>query len=726
VPLRQTYLSGETPCLEYEFIEGGDLAGAIYAYQEKKGQLPAEMATRIVLHLARSVGQLHQLSPPIVHRDLKPANVLVRKGQGRTDFLITDFGIGGVVASQALEQTRSGGTSQSMMTSLAGAHTPLYASPEQKRGEPPDPRDDVHALGIIWYQLLLGDFSVGAPTGGAWRRVLTQRGLSDALLHLLESCFETEAEHRPPNGAAVADRIEAILTEKPTTPPVSEFEQDRKEALEESRRTGSDCAYFERQGSNRIGAWRTAAQQGDATAQWLLARCLQEGAGIQKYPQVAVQWLRRAAESGLADAQNDLGICYDQGDGVEENSAKAFHWFSRAAKQGFAWAQRNLGACYAEGSGVTRDLDEAMRLFRAAAEQGLAEAMLDLGECYDSENGIEQNPAEAVRWYRMAAEMGHPDGQDALGDCYFEGHGVEEDYPQAINWWRKAAEQGVPSAQVSLASCYERGKGVKKNQVEAVKWYRKAADQGHEEAQFGLGYCYHHGKGVEQDAAQAEQWYRKAADQGHRKAKNALERLLKAKDPPSGDNGRDPPVNPPGTRYPLFNQPVTSVIRTMGKEGFTLKEVRQALDNLGLAAVADDTIRIQVGRGRNGDSLRDQADYRLAELTPEQLQQLKDAAGKKGYIEKTSGSAPTEPTPAARAAAAVPAPAGLRKFEFRDQSTRKFWNIELQGKSCIVTFGQIGSSGEREVKEFDDEAKAKREYQAHINEQVMKGWMETT
>jgi hypothetical protein len=159
VQLRHTYLGADPPCLEYEYIEGGDLAGVVYRYQAKKGQLPPDMATRIVLRLARAVAGAHKLNPPVVHRDLKPANVLVRTKDGNSEFLITDFGIGGVVASQIIEQTQRG--SSAMMTSVAGAYTPHYASPEQMRGEDPHPRDDVHALGVIWYQLLTGDLTRG-------------------------------------------------------------------------------------------------------------------------------------------------------------------------------------------------------------------------------------------------------------------------------------------------------------------------------------------------------------------------------------------------------------------------------------------------------------------------------------------------------------------------------------------------------------------------------------
>jgi eukaryotic-like serine/threonine-protein kinase len=93
VALRQAYLDREPFCLEYEFIEGTDLAGAIHAHQASWGPLPPDTATKIILQLARAVGYVHRLSQPIVHRDLKPANVLVRTREGRSEFLITDFGI---------------------------------------------------------------------------------------------------------------------------------------------------------------------------------------------------------------------------------------------------------------------------------------------------------------------------------------------------------------------------------------------------------------------------------------------------------------------------------------------------------------------------------------------------------------------------------------------------------------------------------------------------------
>src|SRR5262249_28469468 len=146
-------------CLEYEYIAGGDLAGLIQELHNK-GRPAADMAGKIMRRLAAIIGTVHGQRPPIVHRDLKPANILVQKTpRGTFQFKVADFGIGQVTAREALLTSTRGGDSRSVLltTRLQGSYTPLYASPQQVRGDPPDPRDDVYSLGVIWYQLLTGD-----------------------------------------------------------------------------------------------------------------------------------------------------------------------------------------------------------------------------------------------------------------------------------------------------------------------------------------------------------------------------------------------------------------------------------------------------------------------------------------------------------------------------------------------------------------------------------------
>jgi tRNA A-37 threonylcarbamoyl transferase component Bud32 len=223
VALLHTYLSAEPPCLEYEYVAGGDLTGLIHEWHRppgRPGPALAEQAARLMLDLAEIVGHAHRLEPPIVHRDLKPANILVqRTDDGRTALRITDFGIGGLAAGRVIEQARQGTeTRQFQATALRGAHTPLYASPQQKRGEPPDPRDDVHALGVIWYQLLTGDPTAGRPGGTRWTRRLRERGVAPLMIELLGACVEDGADDRPADAAALAAELAALLGERRPAP----------------------------------------------------------------------------------------------------------------------------------------------------------------------------------------------------------------------------------------------------------------------------------------------------------------------------------------------------------------------------------------------------------------------------------------------------------------------------------------------------------------------------
>ena len=132
-----------------------------------QGPTPSQ-AAELVRRLAEIVGFAHRLDPPIVHRDLKPANILVqRAADGSPRFKITDFGIGGVAARRRSNPSR-GHPRPFPGERLRGSFTPLYASPQQVRGAAPDPRDDVLALGVIWYQLLTGRLDKGRPGGRRW------------------------------------------------------------------------------------------------------------------------------------------------------------------------------------------------------------------------------------------------------------------------------------------------------------------------------------------------------------------------------------------------------------------------------------------------------------------------------------------------------------------------------------------------------------------------------
>ena len=212
VPLLDAALDGDSPWLMYEYVGGGSLTDLVHRWQALAGA-DRERAVVAALHeLAAAVGHFHRLAPPIVHRDLKPSNILVGVGGPGQALRITDFGIGGVAVDYLRTQNPRG---QSLMsgwleTSLRGSYTPLYASPQQRGGGPPDPRDDVHALGVIGYQIATGRLDQAPGIDAA--EDLTEAGIGGGFVALLSRCVAQKPERRPKDAGELAEKLAELLT----------------------------------------------------------------------------------------------------------------------------------------------------------------------------------------------------------------------------------------------------------------------------------------------------------------------------------------------------------------------------------------------------------------------------------------------------------------------------------------------------------------------------------
>jgi serine/threonine-protein kinase len=132
------------PYLVMEYLQGESLATTL----RREGVLPVQRALGILLQACAGLAAAHEAG--IVHRDLKPDNLfLVERPDAGELLKIVDFGVAKLVSGEpkALD-TQSG----------AVLGTPLYMAPEQARGEKTvDFRVDIHALGVIAYELLSGE-----------------------------------------------------------------------------------------------------------------------------------------------------------------------------------------------------------------------------------------------------------------------------------------------------------------------------------------------------------------------------------------------------------------------------------------------------------------------------------------------------------------------------------------------------------------------------------------
>jgi len=108
----------------------------------------------------------------IIHRDLKPSNILI-SDNGEPKLL--DFGISKLISPDTAATRQN--------TTLHGAMTPQYASPEQRSGKPVDTRSDVYSLGVVLHKMLTGKLPSYPTKAG---------NVSDALAPDLDLCLPSD------------------------------------------------------------------------------------------------------------------------------------------------------------------------------------------------------------------------------------------------------------------------------------------------------------------------------------------------------------------------------------------------------------------------------------------------------------------------------------------------------------------------------------------------------
>lgn len=142
--------------LECEY-GGPDLADWARA-QGGIAQVPLPERLRLMAGIADAVAAAHGAG--VLHKDLKPGNVLVyAEAGGMPQPRLTDFGSSRLLDATGLDAagiTRLGFT-ETQAASNEG--TPLYLAPELMAGQLPTVRSDVYALGILLYQLVVGDLA---------------------------------------------------------------------------------------------------------------------------------------------------------------------------------------------------------------------------------------------------------------------------------------------------------------------------------------------------------------------------------------------------------------------------------------------------------------------------------------------------------------------------------------------------------------------------------------
>ncbi|HEV7400671.1 MAG TPA: protein kinase [Solirubrobacterales bacterium] len=200
---------GGHPYIVFEYVEGETLKQRI----NRNGALDPQEAIAYAIEIARGLAVAHARN--MVHRDIKPQNILI-DAEGRAK--LTDFGI-----SRQLEQDGMTATGRVLGTTD-------YVAPEQAMGRKVDPRTDIYSLGVVLYEMLIGQVPFAADS---------QVGV--AMKHVNEELPDVQ-RRRPDVSAAVALVVERATAKDPGEryQTVNEMIDDLSTALEvEAARAGS-------------------------------------------------------------------------------------------------------------------------------------------------------------------------------------------------------------------------------------------------------------------------------------------------------------------------------------------------------------------------------------------------------------------------------------------------------------------------------------------------------
>jgi len=134
-----------------EYLEGQSLRERI----ANTGAIPWRESLAIMAQIVDGLAAAH--AQGVVHRDLKPDNVmLATPAPGATPHVkLLDFGIAKQVDAEAMTMTGTG--------MIVG--TPGFIAPEViVHGIADDPRSDLYALGVVWFEMITATKPFDAPT----------------------------------------------------------------------------------------------------------------------------------------------------------------------------------------------------------------------------------------------------------------------------------------------------------------------------------------------------------------------------------------------------------------------------------------------------------------------------------------------------------------------------------------------------------------------------------
>jgi eukaryotic-like serine/threonine-protein kinase len=214
-----------SPLLVVELLEGGTLSQRL-----RVGKLDPLPAIDLGITLAGVLSTLHTAG--VLHRDIKPSNV----GYTSSGVIkLLDFGLAKILddsraaiasTSEVLYEDLDDVPAQALTiltVTRCAVGTPIYLSPEAARGQDPDPRFDLWALGIVLFEAVAGLHPLLVRETAGLRHRIFEGEIVDIrtvvpdcpepLARFFDLTLARDFTARPASAAEMQERLRALRTE---------------------------------------------------------------------------------------------------------------------------------------------------------------------------------------------------------------------------------------------------------------------------------------------------------------------------------------------------------------------------------------------------------------------------------------------------------------------------------------------------------------------------------
>jgi len=195
-----------------ELVEGKPLNSLIPA-----GGLRPELVLRYGAQIAAALAHAHDHG--VIHRDIKTANVVITPaGQVK----VLDFGLARFCSDTELADATRSNESAANANTIVG--TLPYIAPEILRGEQASARSDIWSLGVVLFEMCIGNRPFRGNTGFEVTSGILREPLPPlppqapaGLQTVIERCLEKEPGHRYQRAGEICAALEAVQTRPDTS-----------------------------------------------------------------------------------------------------------------------------------------------------------------------------------------------------------------------------------------------------------------------------------------------------------------------------------------------------------------------------------------------------------------------------------------------------------------------------------------------------------------------------